>query len=113
MLKIALVIVVFALAGCASTREERVAAFQQELPQLVAACNGWMQSDVSDGRVVRGDGLKGCSRLRDENSLRLADPAAVSAYMRYTQGPRSNEAAAAAGGPVGVAMTTDPGPAPR
>jgi hypothetical protein len=82
-------------AGCASTREERAAAFRQEAPRLVAACNGWQQSDVTDGEVVRGPGLRGCSRLRDENSLQLADPVAVGAYLRYVQGGRTNDAAAA------------------
>jgi hypothetical protein len=96
--------------GCATSREERAVAFQRELPQLVAACNNWRQSDVADGRIVRGAGLNGCSRLRDENSLQLAEPAAVSAYMRYTQGPRSNEAAAAAGGPAGAPMIMGYGP---
>lgn len=98
MLRIALIVAAITLVGCAGTREQRAAAFQREAPQWVAACNGWQQSDVTDGRVMRGQGLKGCSRLRDENSLRLADPAAVSAYLRYVQGGRTNQAAAAGSG---------------
>jgi hypothetical protein len=98
MLRIALIVAAITLAGCAGTREQRAAAFQQEVPQLVAACNGWQQSDITDGEVIRGHGLKGCSRLRDENSLRLADPMAVSAYLRYVQGGRTNQAAAAGSG---------------
>lgn len=98
MLRIALMVGAVTLVGCATPREERAAAFRQEAPQLVAACNGWQQSDVTDGEVVRGHGLKGCSRLRDENSLQLADPTAVSAYLRYVQGGRTNQAAAAGSG---------------
>jgi hypothetical protein len=107
-------------AGCAGTREQRAAAFQQEVPRLVAACNGWRQSDVVDGQVIRGAGLKACSRLRDENSLQSADPAAANAYMRYAQGasPRSNEAAAAGASafqpaPSGMSTIYGPGGAPQ
>jgi hypothetical protein len=120
MLRIAFIVAAVTLVGCASTREERAAAFEEELPQLVAACNGWRQSDVAVGQVVRGQGLNACSRLRDENSLRFADPAAANAYMRYTQGasPRNNDAAAAGAGayqPVPTGMTTiyGPGGAPQ
>lgn len=98
MLKVAFIVAAVTLVGCAGTREQRAAAFQREVPQLVAACNGWQQSDVTDGEVIRGHGLQGCSRLRDENSLQLADPMAVSAYLRYVQGGRTNQAAAAGSG---------------
>jgi hypothetical protein len=84
MPKIASLIIAMTLAGCASTRQERAAAFQQELPQLVVACNGWIQADPRlDGPTIRRDGLAACNRLAVKKSLNLADPAAVSAYQNY------------------------------
>lgn len=84
MLKIASLIIAVTLAGCASTRQERAAAFQQELPQLVVACNGWIQADPRlDGTTSRRDGLAACNRLAVRKSLNLADPATVSAYQRH------------------------------
>ena len=120
MLRIAALGIALTLAGCASTAQQRQAAFQQELPGLVAACNGWSQTDVSNGQIVRGVGLQACSRLRDENSLQLADPAAVTAYMRYTNGWRPNRISAAAAGasafpsiPLGTTPIPGPGGAPQ
>ena len=80
MLKIALLIVAATLVGCASSRQERDAGFQQELPQLVAACNGW--ADPRLDSTIRRDGLKACDRLSVRQSLTLADPATVSLYHR-------------------------------
>jgi hypothetical protein len=95
MLKITCLTIALALAGCASTRQERAAAFQQELPQLVAACNGWIQVDARlDGPTIRRDGLKACDRLAAGDSLGLADPAAVRAYQRYTSSKFQGQAAA-------------------
>jgi hypothetical protein len=71
------------LAACGGTRQERAAEFQRELPQLVGACNGWVQVDTRlDGPTIRHDGYKACRRLAGEKSLGLADPAAASAYLR-------------------------------
>ena len=82
-----------ALAGCASARQERAAAFQHDLPRLVAACNGWIQADAQlDGPTIRRDGLKACDRLAVGNSLGLADPATVSAYQRYTSSKFQSQA---------------------
>lgn len=81
--KIGLLIIAAALAGCASSRQERAAAFQQELPELVASCNGWIQVDPRlDGPTIRRNGYNACRRLAVENSLGSADPAAASAYRR-------------------------------
>ena len=81
--KIGLLIMAATLAGCASTRQERAAEFQQELPELVASCNGWIQMDPRlDGPTVRHDGLKACKRLSAHDGLALADPAAARAYRR-------------------------------
>jgi hypothetical protein len=111
MLKIASLALAIALAGCAAPRQERARAFQAELPQLVAACNHWRQSDVTDdGRIARGEGLEACSRLRDENSLQLADASAVSAYRSYTNTP--TRAAATAGTGAGFAGAPYGAPTP-
>lgn len=84
MLKVASLIIAITLTACANTRQDRAAAFQQELPQLVAACNGWIQLDPRlDGPTSRHDGLEACNRLAVRKSLGLADPATVSAYQRY------------------------------
>jgi len=81
--KIGLLIIAATLAGCASTRQQNAAAFQRELPELVASCNGWIQVDSRlDGPTIRRDGYQACRRLAVKNSLSLADPAAVSAYRR-------------------------------
>ena len=94
MVKIALLVTAIALAGCASTRQERAAALQRELPQLVAACNGWFQVDPRvEGPTTRRDGLKACDRLAVGKSLTLADPDAVSAYQRYTSNKSQSQAA--------------------
>ena len=84
MLKIAVLIVAATLVGCASSRQERDAAFQQELPQLVAACNGW--ADPRLDSTTRRDGMKACDRLSVRQSLTLADPATVSLYHRAKSG---------------------------
>ena len=88
MARIALFIITAALAGCAGTRQERAAEFQRELPQLVAACNGWIQVDPRlDGPPIRHDGYKACRRLAGKKRLNLADPAAASAYVRTLRVP--------------------------
>ncbi len=80
MLKAIVVVAAATLfAGCASTREERAAAFQAELPQLVAACN---EAFVSSADQTRN--FNACSRLAAKNRLSLADPAAARAYVRST-----------------------------
>jgi hypothetical protein len=84
MLKIALLAIAVTLAGCAATRQERAAAFQQELPQLVAACNGW--ADPRLDASTRRDGLRACDRLSVRQSLILTAPATVSAYHRAKSG---------------------------
>jgi len=83
MARIALFILAATLAGCASTRQERAAEFQRELPQLVSACNQWIEVDSRlDGPTTRYDGYNACRRLAGKRSLGLADPAAASAYIR-------------------------------
>ena len=84
MQKIALLTIAVALAGCASARQERAAAFQHELPQLVAACNAWAGPPLD--ATSRRDGLKACDRLSARRSLTLTDPATVSAYHRAKSG---------------------------
>ena len=79
MHKIALLVIALAVAGCASTRQERAAEFQRELPQLVATCNSLTDQT---GRLERRDAFDACRRLSVRNSLELADPATVSAYVR-------------------------------
>jgi hypothetical protein len=87
MQTIALLVIAVTLAGCASTRQERAAAFQQELPQLVAACNGWAQADPRiDGPTSGREAFKACDRLSVRKSLTLTDPATVSAYHRAKSG---------------------------
>ena len=87
MPKIALFIVAVALAGCASTRQERAAELQRELPQRVAACNGWIHVDTRlDGPTIQHDGLKACDRLAAKRRLGLADPATARAYMSDKNG---------------------------
>jgi len=81
--KIGLLIIATTLASCASTRQERAADFQQELPELVASCNGWIQVDPRlDGPTIRHDGFKACRRLSANDRLALVDPAIASAYVR-------------------------------
>lgn len=80
MRKLTLLVVAVVLAGCASTRAERAAAFQQELPQLVEACNGWLDPRLD--ATSRRDGFNACERLSVKRSLTLADPATVQAYQR-------------------------------
>jgi hypothetical protein len=82
MARIALFIIAATLAGCANTRQERAAEFQRELPQLVSACNQWIEVDARlDGPTTRYDGYKACRRLAGKKSLGLADPAAARAYI--------------------------------
>ena len=83
MTKIGLLVIAAALAGCAGIRQEKAAEFQQELPELVASYNGWIQVDSRlDGPTVRHDGYQACRRLAGKKSLSLADPAAASMYRR-------------------------------
>ncbi len=74
-----------ALAGCASTREERVAAMQAELPQLVPACNGAFRdgSQLGLGIVVINQGIDACDRLVQGRSLGLVRPTTAELYQRY------------------------------
>ena len=86
MLKVTLFLVaVVALAGCASTREERVAAIQAELPQLVPACNGAFGdgSQLGLGIVVINQGIDACDRLVQGRSLGLVRPTTAELYQRY------------------------------
>jgi hypothetical protein len=85
MVKIALLVVAVTLSGCASTREESAIAFQQQLPQLVTACNTAFRDGSQFGFDIVGisDGIDACDRLAKERSLRLADPAAVKIYQSY------------------------------
>jgi hypothetical protein len=92
MLKLGLLVMAVTLVGCASTRQERAAAFQRELPQLLAACNGWARAEPRLDGPSRRDGLKACDRLSVRNSLVLADPATVSAYHRTLSGSPSMSA---------------------
>lgn len=78
MKKIGLLIIAATLAGCATARQEREAAFQSELPHLVAACN---QAYAASASVTR-EGDRACARLASRGSLGLADQAAARAYMR-------------------------------
>jgi hypothetical protein len=83
MRPVAFLIIGVTLAGCASTRQERAAEFQRELPQLVAECNGWVHMDPRlDGPTIRHDGFKACRRLSANDRLALVDPAIASAYVR-------------------------------
>ncbi len=94
MRTIVLVITAAAIAGCASARQERAAQFQRELPQLVAACNDWVELDPAlDGPTIRRDGFRACKRLSVRGSLHLADSAAVSAYQRVTFEQAAHQAA--------------------
>ena len=79
MPKIGLLIIAVAVAGCASTRQERAEAFQQELPQLIAACN----EAFSGADSLTRDGINACERIAAKKGLRLTDPATASAYVRY------------------------------
>ena len=80
------------LAGCASTREERLAAIQAELPKLVTACNG----AFGDGSELVPIGIEACDRLARARSLDLADPAAAELYRRYSAEKTLREANRAA-----------------
>ena len=83
MRTVALLIIGVTLAGCASTQQERAAEFQRELPQIVAACNGWIQVDPRlDGPTTRHDGWKACRRLAGTNNLGLVHSAARTEYLR-------------------------------
>src|SRR5215467_143465 len=86
MLKVtSFLIAATALAGCASTREERVAAIQAELPQLVDACNGAFQDGrkLGLGIVTVSEGIEACGRLADARSLDLVRPVTAELYRRY------------------------------
>ena len=84
MVKVTLLIAAVALASCASTRQERAAAFQRELPQLVARCNAL--GDPSLDVTIRRDGATACEQLALNKRLDLADPATASAYLRWRAG---------------------------
>ncbi len=85
MLKVTLFLVVAAaLAGCA-TYQQRVAAVQAELPQLVDACNGAFRdgSQLGLGIVVLNQGIEACDRLAFGQSLGFVRPATAELYRRY------------------------------
>ena len=84
MVKVTLFIAAVALAGCASTRQERAAEFQRQLPQLVASCNAL--GDERLDATVRLEGATACEQLALNKSLGLADRTAVSAYQRHRAG---------------------------
>ena len=83
------IVVLFAssvvLVGCASTREERVAAIQSELPQLVTACNGAFRdgSSMGLGIVAIDQGIEACDRLAFARSLDEVRPATAELYQHY------------------------------
>jgi len=139
MIKVTLFLVpLAALAGCASTREERVAEVQGELPQLVASCNDAFQdgSKLGLGIVTISEGIEACDRLARAQSLGLVRPVTAELYRRYhaeqaragshiTDREAADRAARAFGpwGPSGTqvpgfstamqdAAATFPGPAP-
>ena len=141
MLKVTVFLVAgAALAGCASTREERVTAIQAELPQLVTACDGAFQDGrkLGLGIVTISQGIEACDRLAQARSLDLVRPVTAELYRRYSAGEArtgshikdreaANRAAQAFGpwGPSGMrqpaevantamqdALATFPGPAP-
>jgi hypothetical protein len=66
-------------AGCASTREQRAAAFQHEVPHLVATCN----ASFGEGGPRTREGKNACGRLANKKSLDLVDPTAARAYTSY------------------------------
>jgi len=102
MLKVTLFLVAAAaLVGCASTHEQRVAAIQAELPQLVAACNDAFQGGSKVGLVVRSSqGIEACDRLAFAGSLDQVRPATAEAYQSYRETLR--------GGSSGGASSTPP-----
>lgn len=72
MFKPGVLITALVFAGCASTpTPQEEAAFQRELPQVVASCNQFAQ------RKVPFASEQACDRLADRKLLSLADPAAV------------------------------------
>ncbi len=74
-----------ALVGCATAHEERVAAIQAELPQLVTACNGAFRDGSSRGLgiVAIDQGIEACDRLAFARSLDQVRPATAELYQRY------------------------------
>ena len=73
------------LVGCASTRQERVAAIQADLPQLVTACNGAFRdgSSLGLGIVTIEQGIEACDRLAFAGSLDQVRPATAELYQGY------------------------------
>jgi hypothetical protein len=104
MLKIALIAIAVALTGCATTRQERAAAFQQEAPQLVASCN----KAFSDAGPRTRDGINACGRLATKDSLGLVEPATANAYTSYANSRRGSGMSNA--GSVRNSPTPIPGP---
>lgn len=80
MRKVVLLVLAVTLVGCASSRQERVAAIQSEFPQLVEACNGWPAERAAG--LIAWNTIEACERLALHNSLRLAEPDAARAYVR-------------------------------
>jgi len=76
MRNVVLFIVAVTAAGCASTGRESAAEFQQDLPQLIAACNQFSEFEPDRGHT------QACDRLALNRSLDLADRAARNAYLR-------------------------------
>jgi hypothetical protein len=99
MPKVAVVVLAATLVGCASARQERAEQFQQELPQLVAACNGWIDTNTQlDGPTIRREGLKACERLAARGRLGLTDPAAAREYVSYKSRAWQGQAGLGSGG---------------
>ena len=73
-----------ALAGCA-THQERIAAIQAELPQLITACNGAFRdgSSLGLGIVPVTQGIEACDRLAFAGSLDQVRPVTAELYKRY------------------------------
>ena len=84
MTKLMLFSLAVALAGCA-TRQERVAAIQAELPQLITACDGAFRdgSSLGLGIVPVAEGVEACGRLAFAGSLDQVQPATAELYKRY------------------------------
>jgi len=90
VLKVSVLFLAAALAGCASTREESAAAIQAELPRLVAACNGAFRDGSVKGQetvtvriAVITEGLDACDRLARAGSLDQVRPATAEIYQHY------------------------------
>ena len=115
MLKVALFLLAAALAACVTQRDERVAAIQAELPQLVDACNGAFRdgSPIGLGIVVISQGIDACDRLAQGRSLALVRPTTAELYQRYrvTRDYHAAERARVAVSALPQSSQTSPDPA--